>query len=116
MTQKIDPIKLKGAAEHLEWVCQQYPGEAAVQSLYQGLRPMIEDAKAGRVLVPIANRHDIPSRWAVSAEGLYRDYGNPSIESAYVAFAIEMEGGLSEEDKDINAIIENIRKTTGHGG
>lgn len=103
MTQKIDPIKLKAAAEHLEWVCQQYPSEAAVQSLYQGLRPMIEDAKAGRVLVPIANRHDIPSRWAVSAEGLYRDYEEPDIEGAYVAFAIEMEGGLTEQDKRILA-------------
>jgi hypothetical protein len=103
VAQKIDPIKLKAAAERLEWVCQQYPGEAAVQSLYQGLRSLIEDAKAGRVLVPVADRQDIPSRWAVSAEGLYRDYENPSIESAYVAFAIEMEGGLTEQDKRILA-------------
>ncbi len=99
MTQHIDPAKLKAAAEHLEWVCQQYPGEAAVQALLEGMRPLIDDAKAGRVLVPIKDRNDIPSRWAVSAEGLYRDYENPSIESAYVAFAIEMEGGLTEQDK-----------------
>ena len=109
MTQKIDPIKLKAAAERLEWVCQQYPGEAAVQSLYQGLRSMIEDAKAGRVLVPVAHRQDIPSRWAVSAEGLYREYANPSIESAYVAFAIEMEGGLTEQDQRIIARMKAHR-------
>ena len=53
MTQKIDPVKLKAAAEHLEWVCQQYPDNEDVQGLYRGLQTMIEDAKAGRVTVPI---------------------------------------------------------------
>jgi hypothetical protein len=31
MTQQIDPVKLKAAAEHLEWVCQQYPDNDDVQ-------------------------------------------------------------------------------------
>ena len=106
MPQTIDPVKLKAAAEHLEWACQQYPDVEAVQALHQALRPMIEDAKAGRVLVPVADRHDIPARWAVSAEGLYRDYLDPDIEGAYVAFAIEMEGGLTEQDKRILADME----------
>ncbi|MEZ5703195.1 MAG: hypothetical protein R3E42_16390 [Burkholderiaceae bacterium] len=109
MTQKIDPIKLKAAAEHLEWACQQYPDEEAVQSLYQGLQPMIEDAKTGRVLEPITDRNDIPYRWAVSAEGLYRAYVDPDIEGAYVAFAIQMEGGLTEQDKRIHARIKAIQ-------
>lgn len=116
MTQKIDPAKLKAAAERLEWVCQQYPNEKRVQGLLESMRPLIEDAKAGRVHAPIADRHDIPARWAVSGEGLYRDYKDPDVENAYVAFAIEMEGGLSQDDLDINAIIENIRKGTGSGG
>lgn len=110
MTQQIDPVKLKAAAEHLEWVCQQYPNDEKVQGLYRGLLPMIEDAKAGRILVPIADRYDIPFRWAVSSEGLYDEYKKPDISSSYVDFAIEMEGGLTDDDKEINAIIENIKK------
>lgn len=110
MTQHIDPVKLKAAAEHLEWVLRQYPDESSVQALLQELQPLIEDAKAGRVSSPIANRNDIPSRWAVSAEGLYRAYVDPDIEGAYVAFAIEMEGGLTEDGKEINAILENIKR------
>jgi hypothetical protein len=30
MTQAIDPVKLKAAAEHLEWVLRQYPNKPAV--------------------------------------------------------------------------------------
>ena len=32
MTQTIDPIKLKAAAEHLEWVLKQYPYSGDVQA------------------------------------------------------------------------------------
>ena len=99
MTQQIDPTKLKAAAEHLEWVCQQYPDNEDVQGLYRGLLSMIEDAKEGRVIEPIADRQDIPFRWAVSAEGMYRQYLDPDVEGAYVKFAIEMEGGHTEQDK-----------------
>ena len=115
MTQKIDPAQLKAAAERLEWVCQQYPNEESVQGLLKSMRSLIDDAKAGRISAPITHRHDIPARWAVSGEGLYRDYKDPDVEDAYVAFAIEIEGGLSQDDQDINAIIENIRKGTGNG-
>ncbi len=86
MTQKIDPVKLKAAAEHLEWACQQYPDEEAVQSLYRGLQPMIEDAKAGRILEPIPDRFDFPSAGPSPSEGLYRDFIDPDIEGAYVDF------------------------------
>ena len=41
MTQIIDPIKLKAAAEHLEWVLQQYPDSEDVQSLLQALQPLM---------------------------------------------------------------------------
>jgi hypothetical protein len=30
MTQAIDPIKVKAAAEHLEWILNQYPDEPVV--------------------------------------------------------------------------------------
>ena len=46
MTQKIDPAKLKAAAERLEWVCQQYPNEESVQHVLKVMQPMIDDAKA----------------------------------------------------------------------
>jgi hypothetical protein len=116
MTQQIDPIKLKTAAEHLEWACQQYPNDEKVQGLYQGLLPMIEDAKSGQVLVPIEDRYNIPFRWAVSSEGLYDDYRNPDVANAYVQFAIEMAGGLTEQDKRINARIVAMAKAMLEGG
>lgn len=115
MTQKIDPVKLKAAAEHLEWVCQQYPNEGRVQGLLQGLKPLIDDAKAGRVLTPIPDNQKLPSQWAVSSEGLFRDFMEPDVEGAYVDFGTEMRGGLSEEDKEINAIIEKIKKGAVNG-
>jgi hypothetical protein len=95
MPQTIDPIKLKAAAEHLEWVCQQYPYNDDVQGLYQGLLPMIEDAKSERVLVPV---EDIPFGYFYG-DGKYRDYQNPDVEGAYVEFSNEMRGGLSEQAK-----------------
>ena len=102
MTQTIDPIALKAAAEHLEWVLQQYPTEEPVQALYRALQPLIESAKAGRVSAPV-ERQAIPARWAVSAEGLYRDYKTPNVEAAYIAFGIQLEGGLTEQEERILA-------------
>jgi hypothetical protein len=114
MTQQIDPVKLKAAAEHLEWVCQQYPDNEDVQYLYQKLFPVIEDAKAGRVVEPV--ERFIPFRWAMSSEGIYDEYKTPDVGSAYLDFATELEGGLSDAAKEIDAIIENIRKTATNGG
>lgn len=62
MTQAIDPVKLKAAAEHLEWVLKQYPDSDDVQDLYQGLQPLIEDAKAEEVLEPL-DRRKIPGAY-----------------------------------------------------
>lgn len=97
MTQAIDSIKLKAAAEHLEWVCQQYPNVQDVQALYRGLLPLIEDAKAGRVLMPV-DRQEV-SGWHLMTEGIYRSYENPDIEGAYYKFRTEMGGGLTDQDK-----------------
>jgi len=118
MTQKIDPIKLKAAAEHLEWVCQQYPNEERVQSLLEGMRSLIDDAKACKVEKPFADEHRFPSQWSVFAEGLYRDYRDPNVEGAYGEFTDELRGGLTEDDKEIEALIEQLRnkRLAGNGG
>lgn len=106
MTQKIDPAKLKAAAERLEWVCQQYPNEESVQHVLKVMQPMIDDAKAGRILEPIPDRFELPFRWAMSAEGLFRDFADPDLEGAYVDFGVELEGGLTEQEKRILAKFE----------
>jgi hypothetical protein len=43
MVQAIDPIKVKAAAEHLEWVLNQYPYEPVVQGMSRGLLPQDHD-------------------------------------------------------------------------
>jgi len=101
MTRTIDPVKLKAAAEHLEWVLKQYPDSEDVQSLLHSLAPMIEDAKAGEISEPI-NQRDIPEAWNFG-DGRYTSYKSPSINRAYADFVDEMEGGLSEQKKRIRA-------------
>ncbi|HET6433828.1 hypothetical protein [Dyella sp.] len=101
MTQTIDPIKLKAAAEHLEWVLQQYPESEEVQGLLRALSPLIEDAKAQRVLEPI-ERRKVPGAYNFG-DGVYIPYQDPSVDEAYVAFSIEIRGGLTEQEKRINA-------------
>jgi hypothetical protein len=108
MTQTIDPIKLKAAAEHLEWVFQQYPNELVVQGLYQALLPMIEAAKDQKVYATV-DRGDIPGGYFFS-DGAYRSFENPNIEDAYYEFVTEMEGGLTEQDERILAEIEAYQK------
>ncbi|QGW84386.1 hypothetical protein [Variovorax paradoxus] len=111
MTQAIDSIKLKAAAEHLEWACQQYPNVQDVQALYRGLLPLIEDAKASRVLMPV-DRQEAPG-WYLMAEGIYRPYENPDIEGAYYKFRTEMGGGLTDQDKKFLAkfsVKEGVNK------
>ena len=102
MTQTIDPDKLKAAAEYLEWVLKRYPNEPVVCGLLDALFPLIEDAKAEKVLEPTEK---IPCRYNF-ADGAYRPFDNPDVDEAYVAFAIEMEGGLTEDDKKRQALME----------
>lgn len=106
MNQTIDPIKLKAAAEHLEWVLKQYPDNEDVQALLSGLTPLIEDAKASRVLQPLER---IPFEYNFS-DGVYIPYKHPSVGAAYAAFAIEMGGGLTEEDEQRIARMQAIRE------
>lgn len=99
MTQTIDPIKLKAAAEHLEWVLKRYPDSDDVQSLLRKLTPLIEDAKAGLVPDPV-ERDDIPGAYNFG-DGVYMSYVSPSVDDAYTKFRIEIRGGLSEQEKRI---------------
>ena len=94
MTQAIDPVKLKAAAEHLEWALKQYPNSEDVQSLLRSLTHLTEVAKAGRVLAP-TDRMDIPGAWNFS-DGRYIPYQSPSVDSAYSDFVTEMRGGWTE--------------------
>jgi hypothetical protein len=96
MTQTIDPIKLKAAAEHLEWVLKQYPDEAVVQDLYQSLRPMIDAAKAQKVYAPM-DRRDIPGGYFFG-DGVYEPFSSPNVEDAYTNFRTEMRGGRTEQE------------------
>lgn len=108
MTQAIDPAKLKAAAEHLEWVLKQYPESDDVQSLLRSLAPLIEDAKLGKVLAPMSQR-DIPGAWNFG-DGRYIPYKKPSVGAAYANFIDEMEGGLTDDDKQRIARLDAMRK------
>lgn len=105
MVQKIDPVKLKAAAVHFEWVCRQYPDVEVVQNLLGALAPLVEDAKAGRILAP---RDWIPGGYFFG-DGVYRAYEDPDVEDAYVDLKIELRGGLTEAEKRIDAYIESLR-------
>lgn len=110
MTQRIDPVKLKAAAEHLEWVLKQYPDSEDAQGLLHSLAPLLEDAKTGKLLTPV-DRMKIPGAWNFS-DGRYIPYDNPSVDEAYSNFITEMEGGLTEEDRQRIARLDAMRKAT----
>jgi len=107
MAQTINPVKLKAAAEHLEWVLQQYPGSEEVQSLLRSLAPLIEDAKQGRILEPVDDMK-IPGAYNFS-DGRYIPYKSPSVGSAYSDFAAEMRGGWTQEERQLVAHLEAMR-------
>ena len=114
MTQTIDPIKLKAAAEHLEWVLHQYPQSEEVQSLLRALTPLIEDAKAGQVLEPVESRQ-VPGAWSFG-EGSYVPYKSPSVGEAYARFITELEGGLTDEDRQRLARMKPCANREACGG
>ena len=113
MTQTIDPVKLKASAEHLEWALKQYPDSDDVQGLLHALGPLIENAKAGKVLVPV-DRGEIPCGHNF-ADGIYRPYANPNVDEAYVMFSTELRGGLTEQDKQRHARMEAMRSPDKRG-
>lgn len=93
MTQTIDPIKLKAAAEHLEWVLEQYPDEPVVHGLLESLSPLIEDAKAALIKAPIYSG-GVPGAYG-NADGVYVPFKDPSVGDAYAKFKVELGGGLT---------------------
>jgi hypothetical protein len=107
MTQTIDPAKLRAAAEHLEWVLDQYPDNDDVQSLLRALRPLLEDAKAGRITQPI-DSHNVPAAYSVG-EGRYAPFRHPNVGQAYVSFGVALRGGYTEQEHRILAKIEAMR-------
>lgn len=113
MTQRIDPVKLKAAAEHLEWVLKQYPDSEDVWGLLHSLGPLLEEAKAGRVGEPV-DSVKIPGAWNFS-DGRYVPYKDPGVDSAYVAFVVEMEGGLNEQEEQLNVHMDATRRAKVEG-
>lgn len=113
MNQAIDPIKLKAAAEHLEWVLQQYPESKDVKDLLSALTPLIEDAKTGRLTQPVESMMKVPGAYNFS-DGLYVPFRSPDVGEAYAKFVTEMEGGITEEEekllREADALKESIRK------
>ncbi|HEX7348088.1 MAG TPA: hypothetical protein VF264_00365 [Rhodanobacteraceae bacterium] len=95
MTQAIDPEKLKAAAEHLEWVLQQYPDNDDVQGLLRALAPLIRDSETGTVLEPV-KLMDIPGAYN-NGDGLYAPYKDPDVGAAYARFVTEIGGGISKQ-------------------
>ncbi|WP_024891680.1 hypothetical protein [Luteimonas huabeiensis] len=90
MTQAIDPIKLKAAAERLAWVLKQYPRSDEVQGLLRALWPLLEDARAGRVREPL-DGESIPGACNFG-DGVYAPYKHPDVDEAYAAFYREIGG------------------------
>ena len=108
MTQAIDPIKLKAAAEHLEWVLQQYPDSEDVQGLLHALTPLIEDAKAGKVATRVESMMRVPGAYNFS-DGLYVPYRTPDVGKAYALFVTELEGGVTEQEKQLLDLVDALK-------
>ena len=113
MAQAIEPVKLRTAAEHLEWVLRQYPDVEDVQALLDALMPLINESKAGKITQPIASGR-VPGAYNFG-EGSYIPYKNPSVDEAYTDFRTELKGGLTEQDKRIIARIAAMQVATPEG-
>lgn len=103
-TRTIDPVKLKSAAEYLEWVLRQYPESEDIQGLLHVFTPLIESAKSGLVEEPI-DRAMVPCAYAFSNRD-YFQYHAPSVEGAYYDFAAELRGGRDSQEKQLIADVE----------
>lgn len=102
MTQSINAEKLKAAAEHLEWVLNQYSESEDARKLLDAMSALINEAKAGTIVLPTER---IPCSHLI-AEGIYREFDNPSIESAYYSFSTEMRGGQTKREIERQARME----------
>ncbi len=66
--------------------------------------PLLEDAKAGRITEPMDR---IPCAYNF-ADGMYVPYRTPDVGDAYARFSVEMEGGLTERDKQRQARMQAL--------
>ncbi|MDR6991651.1 hypothetical protein [Luteimonas sp. 3794] len=105
MTKAIDTIKLSAAAEHLERALHLHENDPAARALLVELDDVLLAAEAGQISKPLDG---VPCERAF-AEGVFTHLTNPSIDEAYVAFAIELKGGLSEEDRRDLEKLEQMR-------
>lgn len=83
-------------------------------SLLQSLRPLIENAKAGKISEPMDGIR-VPGAYN-HGDGRYVPYKEPSVGDAYARFIIELEGGLTERDKLLLARIDAMRQAMVTGG
>lgn len=109
MAQQIDPIKLREAAEHLEWVLHQYRGHDVPQTLLHSLADLLDAAKLGRINAPI-NDLEIPGSYEFG-DRQFSDFKDPSIDDAYAKFGVELRGGLTEEEKRFYAEMSAYRNS-----
>lgn len=107
----INKEELKAAAENLEWVLRQYPDSGPVQEMLVGLGPLIEAAKAGEIVTPLDST---PFSYDFS-DGAYIPYKDPNVGEAYAKFSIEIQGGLTNQDKQRLEKMSKLRKLRKHG-
>lgn len=106
MHQTIDPIKLKAAAEHVEWVLQQYPTSEDVQDLLLALTPLIVEATACRIEHPVDSAQ-VPGAYNFG-DGRYVPFRDPSIDEAYTRFRVELRGGLTRREEERHARMQRL--------
>lgn len=99
MTQAIDQVRLRAAAERLEWALSKHEGDAYARALLQSLMPLLDAAKAERIREPI-DQHDVPGAYNFG-DGRFSGLQEPNVDNAYSAFATELAGGLSERERRI---------------
>ncbi|MCD9098118.1 hypothetical protein LU699_12740 [Luteimonas fraxinea] len=105
MTKTIDRIKLGTTAEHLERVLHHHKDDPAARALLMELGDLILAAKARQISKPLDG---VPCERAF-AEGVFTELTDPSVDEAYVAFSIELKGGLSDEDRRDLEKLEQLR-------
>ncbi len=108
MTQTIDPAKLKAAAEHLEWTLKQHLDNQDVKGLLEELTPLLQAAKSQQVSETL-DRWQIPGAKEF-ADGSFIGFDDPNIEEAYYDFSAELRGGRTEQELQLIAQIESMRK------
>jgi hypothetical protein len=85
----MDQVRLAKSARDLEEILLRYVAvDTEISSLFDALSGLIDDAKTGKILHPLAWR-DIPAAYRF-AEGAFRKYVD--LETTYAEFKIESLG------------------------